>query len=138
MSRQEAARLAAILPLPKGRDAIAPRGFTRRYGNSIAARIGIVARDGLDACVYKGAAAPRDRTPPPSGKPRELPGAEFETSIPPPAPPADVLESLPVAEEPQPAPAAEPSPEVQGPQAPEEPAANVVDPPPLPEPADAF
>ena len=29
-----------------------PRGFTRRYGNTIAARIGVVRRDGLDACVY--------------------------------------------------------------------------------------
>jgi monofunctional biosynthetic peptidoglycan transglycosylase len=29
----------------------APSGFTRRYGNSIAARIRVVARDGLDACL---------------------------------------------------------------------------------------
>jgi monofunctional biosynthetic peptidoglycan transglycosylase len=49
----EAARLAAILPLPKQREAIDPSGFTRRYGNTIAARIGVVRRDGLDACVYK-------------------------------------------------------------------------------------
>jgi monofunctional biosynthetic peptidoglycan transglycosylase len=49
----EAARLAAILPLPKQRKAIDPSGFTRRYGNTIAARIGVVRRDGLDACVYK-------------------------------------------------------------------------------------
>ena len=47
----EAARIAAILPLPKHRGAIDPRGFTRRYGNSIAARIGIVQRDGLDRCL---------------------------------------------------------------------------------------
>jgi len=49
----EAARIAAILPLPKEREAIDPSGFTRRYGNTIAARIGVVRRDGLDACVYK-------------------------------------------------------------------------------------
>jgi monofunctional biosynthetic peptidoglycan transglycosylase len=49
----EAARIAAILPLPKQREAIAPSGFTRRYGNTIAARIGVVRRDGLDSCVYK-------------------------------------------------------------------------------------
>src|SRR5689334_8168826 len=58
MSRTEAARIAAVLPLPKQRGAVAPKGFTRRYGNSIAARIGVVGRDGLDACVYAGKAAP--------------------------------------------------------------------------------
>jgi monofunctional glycosyltransferase len=63
MSRTEAARIAAILPLPKKRGAIAPKGFTRRYGGSIAARIGVVARDGLDACVYSGAVAPKDKAP---------------------------------------------------------------------------
>jgi len=52
LSPQEAARIAAILPLPKRRAAIAPRGFTRRYGNMIVARMGAVRRDGLDACVY--------------------------------------------------------------------------------------
>lgn len=51
MTRTEAARIAAILPLPKERGAISPRGFTRRYGNSIAARIRVVQRDGLDACL---------------------------------------------------------------------------------------
>ena len=54
MSATEAARIAAVLPLPKKRGAIAPKGFTRRYGNTIAARIGQVRRDGLDACVYAG------------------------------------------------------------------------------------
>src|SRR6476661_2001051 len=54
MSPTEAARMAAVLPLPKKRGVVAPKGFTRRYGNSITARIGIVARDGLDACVYAG------------------------------------------------------------------------------------
>ena len=49
----EAARIAAILPLPKKREAVTPLGFTRRYGNTIRARIGVVKRDGLDACVYK-------------------------------------------------------------------------------------
>jgi monofunctional biosynthetic peptidoglycan transglycosylase len=52
LSPQEAARIAAILPLPKRRAAIAPRGFTRRYGNMIVARMRVVQRDGLDACVY--------------------------------------------------------------------------------------
>ena len=51
LTRAEAARIAAVLPLPKKRAAVTPRGFTRRYGNSIAGRIGVVARDRLDSCV---------------------------------------------------------------------------------------
>ena len=51
LTRAEAARIAAVLPLPKRRAAVAPSGFTRRYGNSIARRIGIVQRDGLDSCL---------------------------------------------------------------------------------------
>lgn len=51
LSPTEAARIAAVLPLPKRREAAAPAGFTRRYGNLIAARIGVVRRDGLDSCV---------------------------------------------------------------------------------------
>ncbi len=53
LSRVEAARLAAILPLPKKRAVSGVSGFTRRYGNTIAARIGVVKRDGLDGCIYK-------------------------------------------------------------------------------------
>ena len=48
----EAARIAAILPLPKKREAVSPSGFTRRYGNTIQRRIGQVRRDGLDGCIY--------------------------------------------------------------------------------------
>ena len=84
MSATEAARIAAVLPLPKKRGAVAPKGFTRRYGNTIAARIGVVARDGLDACVYEGKAAPANKAPPKvSTKPRPLPGEEYETAKPP-------------------------------------------------------
>jgi monofunctional glycosyltransferase len=53
LTPQEAARIAAILPLPKKREAVSPSGYTRRYGNSIRARIGVVGRDGLDRCIYK-------------------------------------------------------------------------------------
>ena len=53
LTPREAARIAAILPLPKKREAISPSGFTRRYGNTIAARIGQVRRDGLDSCIYQ-------------------------------------------------------------------------------------
>lgn len=48
----EAARIAAALPSPKTRDVKNPSGFTRRYGNIIAARIGTVKREGFDSCVY--------------------------------------------------------------------------------------
>ncbi len=103
MSATEAARIAAILPLPKKRGAVAPKGFTRRYGNTIAARVGQVRRDGLDACVYSGATPPRDKAPPPSKAPRELPGAEYETATPPPPEPsvdAPSIETTPLTEAP--------------------------------------
>ncbi len=51
LSDREAAQIAAVLPLPKKRAAITPKGFTRRYGNSINRRINVVAGDGLDACL---------------------------------------------------------------------------------------
>jgi monofunctional biosynthetic peptidoglycan transglycosylase len=99
MSGQEAARIAAILPLPKKRGAIAPKGFTRRYGNTIAARLGVVGRDGLDSCVYKGTTAPVNKAPPTVTKqPRPLPGEEYETAKPPP-PTEDVDETPPAATE---------------------------------------
>jgi monofunctional glycosyltransferase len=52
LTREQAARIAAVLPLPKRREAIDPTGFTRRYGNTIAARMAVVEREGLDACIY--------------------------------------------------------------------------------------
>ena len=96
MTRTEAARIAAVLPLPKKRGAITPKGFTRRYGGSIAARIGVVARDGLDSCVYAGSTAPRDKAPPPSSRPVTVPGDEYETVTPP--PPAEDVDSPPIEE----------------------------------------
>ncbi len=53
LTQSEAARMAAALPLPKAREVVSPGGFTRRYGQTIAARIGVVRRDGLDACIYE-------------------------------------------------------------------------------------
>ncbi len=101
MSATEAARIAAVLPLPKKRGAVAPKGFTRRYGNSIAARIGIVGRDGLDSCVYKGNAAPPQKTPPKTGRPVVEPGADYETATPPPPEPS--VDETPVSAPPAPA-----------------------------------
>lgn len=51
LSPEEAARIAAVLPLPKKREAIDPSGFTRRHGNRLARWIGVVRRDGLDSCL---------------------------------------------------------------------------------------
>jgi len=53
LSTAEAGRMAAALPSPKTRSVTNPSGFTRRYGNTIAGRIGMVKRDGYDACVYE-------------------------------------------------------------------------------------
>ena len=52
LSAMEAGRLAAALPAPKKRAVVGATGFTRRHGNSIAARSGVVRRDDLDTCVY--------------------------------------------------------------------------------------
>jgi monofunctional biosynthetic peptidoglycan transglycosylase len=100
MSATEAARIAAVLPLPKKRGAVAPQGFTRRYGNTIATRIPTVARDGLDACVYAGSTAPVNKAPPPvTKKVRPLPGQEYETTKPLP-PLENAAEALPPSIEP--------------------------------------
>ena len=53
LTPREAARMAAALPLPKERSVKNPRGWLARHGNTIAARIGVVRRDGLDSCVYE-------------------------------------------------------------------------------------
>jgi monofunctional biosynthetic peptidoglycan transglycosylase len=106
MTATEAARIAAILPLPKKRGAIAPKGFTRRYGNTIAARIGVVGRDGLDACVYKGIAAPPAKAPPKVvTKPRPQPGEEYETAKPPPPAEQPAAQTTANSTEPEPMPA---------------------------------
>ena len=131
MSATEAARIAAILPLPKKRGAVAPKGFTRRYGNSIAARVGVVGRDGLDACVYAGTTAPVNKAAPRVAKPpRELPGAEYETATPP--PPELSIDAPPVDLEPTPAPGTPDAPVTGEPVIAEEPQA---EPPPPTEPA---
>lgn len=49
----EAARIAAALPSPRKRAVSGATGFTRRHGNTIARRSGVVRNSGLDACVYE-------------------------------------------------------------------------------------
>jgi monofunctional biosynthetic peptidoglycan transglycosylase len=83
LTRQEAARIAAVLPQPKKREAITPSGFTRRYGNSISRRIGVVARDGLDACL-RGAGS--DAPEPPEPKANRSRPKRTQAPAPPPAP----------------------------------------------------
>ncbi len=51
LSRSEAARIAAVLPLPKKRAAVSPKGFTRRYGGKIAWRMAVVQYQKLDSCL---------------------------------------------------------------------------------------
>lgn len=53
LSAVEAARIAAVLPLPKQREVNGAGGFTRRHGNAIARRVNVVKNGALDACVYK-------------------------------------------------------------------------------------
>jgi monofunctional glycosyltransferase len=53
LTRVEAARIAAALPSPKKRAVTGATGFTRRHGNAIAARSGVVRNEALDACVYR-------------------------------------------------------------------------------------
>jgi monofunctional biosynthetic peptidoglycan transglycosylase len=53
LTQVEAARIAAALPSPKKRAVVGATGFTRRHGNAIAKRSGVVRRDALDDCVYE-------------------------------------------------------------------------------------
>jgi monofunctional biosynthetic peptidoglycan transglycosylase len=52
LSPVEAARIAAALPSPKKRAVTNATGFTRRHGNTIAKRSGVVRNAALDSCVY--------------------------------------------------------------------------------------
>ncbi len=48
----EAARLATVLPNPRGYRAGKPGPYVLRQSNTIAARIPVVKRDRLDSCIY--------------------------------------------------------------------------------------
>jgi len=98
MTPTEAARIAAVLPLPKKRGAVAPTGFTRRYGASILSRMGVVRREGLDNCLRLGA----DGNPALGTTPRSRDAdQELEALVPPPDPvaPATLAVEEPVAED---------------------------------------
>jgi len=65
LTPMQAARIAAVLPLPKKRAAVDPKGFTRRYGGIVTRRMGVVRREGLDGCLRlaAGGAEPAAKTP---------------------------------------------------------------------------
>jgi monofunctional biosynthetic peptidoglycan transglycosylase len=114
LSATEAARIAAVLPLPKRREAVTPSGFTRRYGNSIVSRINVVQRDRLDSCLYGEGdrAAPVEREEPvkrerpkakaPAPAPAVEPGTGYEEQAP--AAPARPAPAPPAEAEPEPEP----------------------------------
>jgi monofunctional biosynthetic peptidoglycan transglycosylase len=101
LSRQEAARIAAVLPQPKKREAKAPSGFTRRYGNSIVRRIGVVARDGLDACL-SGAGTDQPEPAEPKASRARTKRVEEPAPAPPPERVEDYIESVPPEMQPEP------------------------------------
>ncbi|WP_318771760.1 monofunctional biosynthetic peptidoglycan transglycosylase [Thermaurantiacus sp.] len=51
LTASEAARLAAVLPSPLARDPARPGRWTARHARRIEARMRVVARNGLDACL---------------------------------------------------------------------------------------
>ena len=110
LSRREAAAIAAVLPLPKERPGRNPTGFTARYGSTIAARIGQVERDGLDACVYETGEAPvssprpEQPQPDPAPTPRPAQPVEPQPAEPEIAPPVEEPANEPI----DPAPAESP------------------------------
>ena len=53
LTRDEAARMAVALPLPKKREVVSPTGWLAQHGQTISARMHVVRRDGLDSCVYE-------------------------------------------------------------------------------------
>ena len=121
MSATEAARIAAVLPLPKKRGAVAPKGFTRRYGNTISARIPAVARDGLDSCIYQNEPTPVNKAPPAvAKKPRPQPGEEYETAKPLPSA-TDAVKEEPVVTDQPPEPEPVPANETESPPPPDQP-----------------
>ena len=100
MTATEAARIAAVLPLPKKRGAVAPTGFTRRYGNSILARMGVVRREGLDECLDLAASGTNEPAPTVHRKRSPNTDAALEAVVPPPdpLPPEPKTEAEPVEE----------------------------------------
>jgi monofunctional biosynthetic peptidoglycan transglycosylase len=109
LSPQEAARIAAIFPLPKRREVVDPAGFTRRYGNLIFRRMAAVAGGGLDSCVYAGHAAPVETPQPPSPPVPARAQPQPVRRL-----PDEAIEQPPVTPPPEPAPKPAPPPSPTG------------------------
>ena len=113
LSSAEAARIAAIFPLPQRREVIDPTGFTRRYGNLIFRRMGAVARDRLDDCVFAGHAAPAEAPEPtlpaPAAPPRPQPAPQRPDEAYEPPQPAPEPAPQPATPKPEPEPAPPPA-----------------------------
>ena len=92
MSATEAARIAAILPLAQEarRDRAQGLHAPLRQHDLGAHRAGRAATASTPASTAA-PTAPRDKAPPPSKAPRELPGEEYETATPPPPEPTDAM-----------------------------------------------
>jgi monofunctional glycosyltransferase len=78
LTRQEAARLAAILPSPLRYKAASPGPYVRRRAGRVQAAIRVVNDGGLAGCMY-GREVPRiDREPDRPGRPRTTPTLDIE------------------------------------------------------------
>jgi monofunctional biosynthetic peptidoglycan transglycosylase len=124
LTRQEAARLAAILPSPRRYKAAAPGPYVRRRAGRVQAAIRVVNDGGLSSCVFDGrrrTADPRPEKPDEPGR-RTPPQIDIEvleqalnpvheSDAPPTRPiPYEALPEQPAAELPSDAPAPEPQP----------------------------
>ena len=88
MSAPEAARIAAVFRCRSSAVRSRPRASPAATATPSPRASAVVARDGLDACVYKGATAPVNKAPPAvTKKARPLPGEEYES--PKPLPPVE-------------------------------------------------
>ena len=76
LSRQEAARLAAILPSPRRYKAASPGPYVRRRAGRVQAAIRVVNDGGLSSCVFDGGRRAPDRGEP-GDKPRTTPAIDI-------------------------------------------------------------
>ena len=78
LTRQEAARLAAILPSPRRYKAAAPGPYVRRRAGRVQAAIRVVNEGGLSNCVWGREVPTRDDRPDEPGRQRTAPALDIE------------------------------------------------------------
>ena len=135
LTRQEASRLAAILPSPLRYKAAAPGPYVRRRAGRVQAAIRVVNDGGLAACVYEGGRIERrsDEPAPQRIPPKQIDIDVLEEAMNPPAadealpaeptpyealPPGEAAEATEPAAEPPPQAESEPSAEAPPPEQP--------------------